>query len=90
MAGDVDVRARRGVVGGGRGGLRGPRGVRGRRHHVPAAARARGLRPRPHGDLAQRARAHRHLYTGNRQLSISSSMNNDFIIYYQKGFNNSV
>ncbi|XP_028166852.1 mediator of RNA polymerase II transcription subunit 12-like [Ostrinia furnacalis] len=49
--GDVYMRARRGDV-------------RGRRHHLPAAGRARGLRARPHGDRAQRPRAHRDLYTG--------------------------
>lgn len=64
VSGDVDVRAGRGVVGGGRRGVRGAGRVRRGRHHLPAAARARGLRARPHGDRAQRARPHRDLHTG--------------------------
>lgn len=52
-------------MGGRRGGDRGTCSVRGGRHHVPAAGRARRLRAGPDGDRAQRARAHRDLYNGN-------------------------
>lgn len=60
----VNVRTRRGVVGGRRRRVRGARRVRRQRDHLPAAARTRRLRARPYGSGAQCARTYRDLYTG--------------------------